>query len=448
MNEISFSSTLSGRKLISTVTVPKGLRKYFNSFKLLAYYDAPLKADKSILDIPFVSNVLPLAWLTGTDVHVEKLDKKYVEAMNAIKHEFNLMYPRGRFTTKIIVDDLVENQTRSQETALLFSGGVDSTYSLISNISLKPRLIMFSGVQHYQLDPSYKRYEQLVRETYSAFAKRQGLGINFIETNIIGILNDSRISHDFYKTLRGTGLWLGLQFPLTLLGLPAPLSIGRFNRLLIAASVDPKHDYNKYPHSSQPRIDEKFAWADLKVTHDGYIHRFNKTRLIVEYLKKNELYLKVCNKPPPNRLNCSACEKCLRTAAPLVLEGIDPNNCGFDLNSTTFRSMRSLLERKKTDALVVDSFWKTLQTLIPQEMKTNLYGSKDFFMWLKNLNIESARRKRNFYKDLFNSLPYNLALLFDAFCHSAQKSLFRAINRSADPWSFFLQSIRSSLNRR
>src|SRR4030042_7131835 len=120
MNEISFSSTVSGRKLISTVTVPKGLRKYFNSFKLLAYYDAPLKADKSILDIPFVSNVLPLAWLTGTDVHVEKLDKKYVEAMNAIKHEFHLMYPRGRFTTKIIVDDLVENQTRSQETALLF----------------------------------------------------------------------------------------------------------------------------------------------------------------------------------------------------------------------------------------------------------------------------------------------------------------------------------------
>lgn len=425
MNEIFLSSTLTGHKLTSTATVPKDLRKYFNSFRLFACYDAQLRVDGSILNIPLVSTILPIAWLTGTDVHVERLDKKYVEAMNAIKHEFNRMYPRGKFTTKIIVDDLVENKTQSQGTALLFSGGVDSTHSLIRNISLRPRLIMFWGVLSYHLNPSYRKHDQLVRKTYSDFAKRQGLDLNFIETNTYSILNNKRIEHDFHKILRRTELWLALQFPLVVLGLPAPLSIGRFNRLLVAASVDPTHDYDKHPHSSQPRIDEKFAWADLKVIHDGYIHRFSKTSLIKEYLKKNELRLRVCNTPPPDRLNCSACEKCFRTIAPLVLEGIDPNNYGFEVNRSTFDSMRYILEKEKLGALVVDSYWKVFRNLIPCKIETDLYGSRSFFTWFRDFEINSYRRKRDLFRDIFNSLPYPLALLFDDF-HYRVRNVARA----------------------
>jgi hypothetical protein len=428
MNAISVSSTLSGHKLASTVTVPKGLRKYFNSFRLFAHYNAQLRADSSILNIPLVSTILPLAWLTGTDVHVEKLDKKYVEAMNAIKHEFKQMYPRGKFTTNIIVDDLVENKTQSQGAALLFSGGVDSTYSLIRNIGLKPKLIMFEGVVGYQLDPSYKKHNQLVKQTYSDFAKRQGLTINFVETNIIGILNDSRITHDFHKILRGTKLWDSLQLPLVLLGLPAPLSTGRFNRLLIAADPSPTYDYDKYPYASQPRINEKFAWADLRVIFDGYVHRFSKTSLIKEYLETHEYRLRVCNDPPLDRLNCSICEKCSRTIVPLVLEGIDPNNCGFEVNRSTFDSMRYNLEKTKFEGWRAPRY-KVLQNLIPHEMETNLYGSRDFFMWLRNLNIDSVQKKRNLHKDLFNSLPYPFAMLFDTFYYSVHdRSVSRPIN--------------------
>jgi hypothetical protein len=316
----------------------------------------------------------------------------------------------------------------------LFSGGVDSTYSLIRNVSLKPRLIMFFGVVGYQLDSSYKKHNRIVKKTYSDFARREGLDINFVETDIMGILNDGRIAHDFHKILRETKLWLGLQFPLVLLGLTAPLSIGRFNRLLIAASVDPTHDYDTYPHSSQPRIDEKFAWADLRVIHDGYVHRFSKTGLIKEYLKKHEYRLRVCNDPPLDRLNCSTCEKCFRTILPLVLEGIDPNTCGFEVDRSAFESMRHIMEKKKFNALVADSFWKVFQTLIPYEMETNLYGSRDFFMWLRNLNIDSVRKKTDLHRDLFNSLPYPLAMLFDVFYYSAH-------NRSIDPILTFRQQI-------
>jgi hypothetical protein len=257
-----------------------------------------------------------------------------------------------------------------------------------------------------------------VKETYSDFAKREGLDINFVETNTCQILNDSRITHDFHKILRGNKLWDSLQLPLVLLGLPAPLSIGRFNRLLIAADVSPTDDFEKNPYASQPRINEKFVWADMRVTLDGYVNRFSKTRLIKEYLKKHEHRLRVCNDPPVDRLNCSSCEKCFRTVAPLVLEGVDPNNCGFEVNRSTFESMRHSLEKKKFSASVIDSYWKVFQTLIPCEMETNLYGSRDFFMWLRNLNIDSVLKKRNLHKDLYDLFPYTLAVLFDVFYHS------------------------------
>lgn len=447
MDEITVESRLIGNKVISTLAVPRNLRKYIESYKLYVKYDAPISADTSIINIPLISNILPLAWLTGADVHVETLDKSYVEAMNAIKHEFNLIFPRGRFKSKIIVDNLVENHNQSKETALLFTGGIDSTYSMIDNIALKPRLIMYSGIQHYQLYQTYAKREQFVKETYSAFAKRQGLNFNFIKTNIIGILNDSRIAHDFYRILRGTNLWIGLQEPLVLLSLPAPLSIGRFNRLLIAASVDSTNDYIKYPCSSQPRIDEKFAWADLRVKHHGYINRFSKTSLIKEYMKNNKIDINVCNSPPLNLLNCSACEKCYRTITSLVLEGIDPNQCNFNVNELTFQSIKRLLLKKDAGFLLNGDLWTILQTLVPDEVKTDCYGSRDFFLWFKSIKIDKVLKKRDLYWTIYNYLPFPLALLLDALIYSIIRRLLRQRKWVVDPFSSFISLIRLSLAR-
>jgi len=412
-DKIFVNTALKDNILTSTIIVPKSLKKYFNSLKFFASYDEPIKVDTSILNIPLVSAILPLAFLTRTDVKVKRLDKKYYDSVKSVKHEFNRMFPRGRFTTKIFVDDLIENKTKSQKKALLFSGGVDSTYSLIRHIDLKPRLIMYFGVVRYQLNPSYGNHNEFVRKTYSDFARREGLKINFIDTNIISILKRTRVTHDFHRILRKIDLWRALEIPLVLLGLAAPLSIGRFNELLIAASVDPTHELTNYPYSSQPKIDEKFAWADLKVTHDGYIKRFSKTNLINRYLKEHEYSLRVCNDPPLDKLNCSACEKCFRTIASLVLEAIDPNKYGFDVKRSTFESMRYLIEKKKQNALRIELFWKVLQTLIPREIETNMFDSKNFFIWLRNLNIETIQKKESLQRDLYYLLPYPLAILFD-----------------------------------
>jgi len=67
-------SELEGRKLISKFNVLRRLQKYFRSRDFFTIYDEVIDADKSILNIPALSTVLPFAWLTGVDVYVDELD--------------------------------------------------------------------------------------------------------------------------------------------------------------------------------------------------------------------------------------------------------------------------------------------------------------------------------------------------------------------------------------
>jgi len=198
--------------------------------------------------------------------------------------------------------------------------------------------------------------------------------------------------------------------------------------LLIAADEDPTSESDEYPYASRPRIIDQFVWADLKSILDGYVDRFSKTRLIKEYLKENKYHLKVCNDPPQDLLNCCTCEKCSRTIAPLVLEGIDPNTCGFTVNRPTFELMMQSLEKKKFEGWT-SGWWKQMQDLIPCEMETDRFGSKDFLVWLKSLNINKVRKDSKLLRDLFSLFPYPLAVLFEALYSSAYNHSFvRSVN--------------------
>ncbi|MHA1711253.1 MAG: hypothetical protein ACTSUS_04210 [Candidatus Freyarchaeota archaeon] len=405
-------SKLSERELTSSVTASKPLRKYFKSFNLFAKYDEDIYANRSILNIPLLSTVLPLAWLTGADIRVDELDRRYAEAMHALKQEFKKMYPNAPFTTEIIADKLIENEIGTEGTAQLFSGGVDSTYTLITNMKLKPRLVMIWGVEGYPY-PQYPEYWKMIKRTYTAFAKKHGLKINFIRTNAREILNEGRIEHDFHEFIYDGTLWATLQHSLVLLPLLAPLSVGRFNHLLIAATGDPTYPYYKNHYASQPQTDERIRWGNLRVKHDGQIHRVKKIMgPIKKYLKSNKLKLRVCLMQH-KKLNCSACEKCFETIASLILAGIDPNDCGFEVDCSTFKKMKYMFQNKKDLDFNQLWEWKGIQTMIPERIENDIYGSKEFFEWFRNFNLDLAQKDVWLYRDLYHRLPYPLARLLD-----------------------------------
>jgi len=415
-------SELVGRRLTSSVTVPRDLRKYFKSTHFFVNYDADITTDRSILNIPLLSTVLPLAWLTGSDIYVEKLDQTFKESMDELKREFMKMFPKAPFTTSINADVLVKNLigevNPSERTALLFSGGVDSTYSLITNLDLKPRLIIFWGTDNYPYPENKLQWEKII-STYSEFAGELGLKFNTIRTNNSIILDDRRISHDFHEFLYDGRFRLVMLHTFVLLPLAAPLSFGRFDRLLIAAGGHPRSHNDRYTLSpTRPETDEKIVWADLKVRHDGYVPREEKiSGSIKEYLQNNKLKLKVCiRRLERDKLNDSTCPKCLKAILTLLLAGIDPNECGFEVDDSTLKKFRSFFENELAQSTFhTIRTWLKFQNYVPDQINYNLYGSKEFFDWFKRFDLKSREKNVWLYRDIYNTLPYPISRVLDKF---------------------------------
>jgi len=307
---------------------------------------------------------------------------------------------------------------------MLFSGGVDSTYSLISNLDLKPRLIMYWGIERHPYPRASAYWENVIR-IYSEFASEKGLVYHPVKTNVLEVLHEMRIEHDFHKQMYNGSLWRALQHSLYLLPFTAPLSMGRFDRLIIASSHNPKAPavLSGRPNSQGRQTDEKIAWANLRVKHDGYIHKFEKTKAIKYYLQDGNLTLRVCLNherahTDNNKPNCSSCEKCFRTIILLLANRIDPNICGFKVDSEIYSKIRHFIRRalegkeKKLSSSYIYS-----QKMIPDNIDDDFQGSKKFLEWFKELDLRSASSDKNvgFYRDLYNKLPFSIAKFLDKF---------------------------------
>jgi hypothetical protein len=424
LNEIVISnSELDGnRRLTSRVTPPQHLRKYFRSLDFFATYDADIAAGRSILNIPLLATVLPFAWLVGADIYVDELDRTFKESMDELKHVFMQVHPDAPFTTRILVDTLVENEIGVvdpwERTGLLFSGGVDSTHSLLTNLTLCPHLLMLWGTETYPYPENAAQWEMII-STYARFAKRMGVKFHVVKTNNSVILDDLRISHDFHQFLYDGWFRLVLQHTFVLLPLVAPLSLGRFDRLLISGDMPVIEEDGSPPNPNRPETNEKFTWADLTIKHIGDMYREEKIRgAIKDYLQTGDLQLKVClRKLDKPQLNDNTCVKCLCTIADLVKADIDPNTCGFHVDETTWIRFKEYfkhdLEQETFGGRLLLTFFENMQQTIPATIDHDFYGSRAFFNWFRDFDLKSKEKNAWFYRDIYNSLPFPLARLLD-----------------------------------
>ena len=422
MGEIIINEpVLIDRKLIHKLSVSPNLNKFVKNLELFIEFDSDIYADESILNIPLTAAVLPFAWLTGTDVQVGKLDSRFHKSMGLLQQEFAKRYPHAPFKTEIHAEKLVENKiniTDQKRTGLLFSGGVDSTYSLIKNIQQNPMLLMMWGVDNFPYPEHSDHWKKMV-DVYTEFSTKHNLTFHVVKTNISQLLNDRRIEHSFHRELYDGSFRFALQHSLVLLPTIAPLSINRFDRLIISSGTTSESMQSiNNPRAARPWADEKIVWANLEVDHHGIIERHEKVLGIKDYIESNELTLRVCLKSNliDGNLNDSTCEKCLRTIASLVLAGFDPNECGFKVDESTFTNMRSFWENRKTS--LMGSNWREIRALIPDKLDFDLYGSKEFFEWFRDFDFNSTE-KNWFFTDLYMWLPYRLARLIDTLYKKA-----------------------------
>jgi hypothetical protein len=71
----------------------RDLRKYFQRWHFDLSNDREIQANEGVLNIPGVALLIPLAWMTGSDLHVPCLDRTFADAIEALRQAYRRMYP-------------------------------------------------------------------------------------------------------------------------------------------------------------------------------------------------------------------------------------------------------------------------------------------------------------------------------------------------------------------
>ena len=336
LKNIVFEDT--GSKIVYDYTTQNDSNKYFNAADpfYIKYQIDVSSVPESILVIPFLSNVLPIAWFAGFYIEVNDVDFDFLECIKVLKIEFQKQFPDYKLEGGLKAKKVTKNKINGTNTAMLFSGGVDAYATYIRTHEKTPDLVTILGA-----DIEINDKEQWT--SFTDFIESETLlksnAKQYIETNV-----RTFYTYQVELLLKDIGWWGKVQHGLSLIGSLAPLSLIKgYQDIFIASSYTEQIDI---AWGSTPQIDEKISWAGIKVHHDGYeLKRQDKVDLITKFSSDAEsnFKLRVCYSELRNAFNCSACEKCYRTILGLILNGKDPNNYGFDVDAHVYKNMFELL---------------------------------------------------------------------------------------------------------
>ncbi|WP_299252420.1 hypothetical protein [uncultured Aquimarina sp.] len=320
-----------GKKIIYDYSVDSKLQKLFDKeHPFYAKYGIDVSdVPDSISVIPFLSNVLPIAWFGDFKIEIPELDEDFYNAVSLVKIEFEKQYPTHQLGGELIVKKLVKNSIIGSESAMLFSGGVDAYATYIRVKDKTPDLITILGADIGIDDQSqWKDFTDFV-ETEKLLKKN---GKEYIETNVRGFY-----TYQVELLLEDIGWWGKVQHGLSLIGSVAPISyVNSYSSIYIASSYTKEVDV---AWGSTPEIDNKITWASVQVIHDGYeLKRQDKVDLIAQFASESntKFKLRVCYSEFREEFNCSNCEKCFRTILGIILNDKDPNDYGFNVNMDVY----------------------------------------------------------------------------------------------------------------
>lgn len=302
----------------------------------------------SVLAIPFVMNLLPLAWVSDSLIKVSELDESFYHSLAGVKAGFCKIHNPEILNGGVEYRELVNNDyVPSEESCLLFSGGVDALSATINHIDKHPVLINIWGAD---IRLSNIELHNEMEKELKDLAGKFNLEYFYIKSSLRFFIKEQELEREFGSIIHDTW-WHGMQHSIGMLSLLAPYDyIRKCKYNIIAASFTPASYIDKVsgkiiPCSNYPFIDEKLANVTTKIIHDGFdLKRIEKIRDIVNYSKEKaiSIHLKVCFHPIKGQ-NCSRCEKCYRTIIGIYALGEDPSRFGFEFNKKVLRKIKRFL---------------------------------------------------------------------------------------------------------
>lgn len=424
MNAITVTNVETINNVLRVYFKCKGkVRKFFNTNTFFVEYDTRIEdVPESILVIPFLATVCPVAWACKADVYVETVDEKFLATLKKVQKTLQKFYPKIDFDGTVQVKNIVKNDDVNdhKNSMMLFSCGVDSILTYIKHQNEKPVLVVVNGAD---VHINNREAWNTAKQTSSEFAKKTAAKLRTLESNCRSMLNELMLAAHYDKNI-SFSWWAGVMHGLALLGLCAPLThIDKISKIYLASS------YTKeflIPWGSHPEIDNNVRWAGTTAIHDGYeFSRQEKLFEIAKYIKDNKknFVIRTCWEQQKN-VNCSVCEKCSLTILELERAGIDPNMVGYEVNSNTFRVMKNLITHNCW--LTRDGFpfmWKDIKNHIKPDQELPHPEAKEIMTLLMNTDFEKlkSKQKKSFslnYRFWYRKyLPYSLYNLARKICN-------------------------------
>jgi hypothetical protein len=189
-----------------------------------------------------------------------------------------------------------------RKVASFFSGGVDSSYTLLKHLGEINTIVFVHG---FDIPLTNLALRKKVSGVIKNIADKLGKEFIEVETNLRDFSN---LHADWGQDYHGSAL-----------ASVALLLSAQFKKFYIPASHTCK---NLFPRGSHPLLDPLWSIETIQIVHDGCeASRLEKINLIA----KNNIILenlRVCWENRGNAYNCCKCEKCLRTMVSLEIIGV------------------------------------------------------------------------------------------------------------------------------
>ncbi|WIV67061.1 hypothetical protein [Natrialbaceae archaeon AArc-T1-2] len=381
---------VTGTSLECTVRPSPSMRRFFTGEPFRARYDVEIEdVPDGVLAIPVLAQVCPVAWTQGADVYVDEVDTTFAHALEDAETALRSLYPEfmlgGDLQVRETVDVAPDSSGDDSASGLLFTGGVDSTCSLVRHREEAPTLISVRGWT-VRPDPVDDGKWADLRSRVTRVADRRDLEASFVESNMLATLDNPMLLAHFGHRVDG-GWYSSVGHGLGLLGLCAPLAYARgLENLYVAATHWEGVDLE---WGSRPEIDDHVRWAGTQCHHDGYeLTRQERIDAIAAFVREtgDDLELQTCNDRMDG--NCSACEKCYRTMVGLRLSGLDPNDHGYRFADADYADLRRSFERGEW-VLGEDEriMWADIRDRV-RETEPRSPVERAFFAWLEEVDLE------------------------------------------------------------
>ena len=383
--ELEHPEVRAGR--IEVQIKPGAARKYFAADRFwVDYGDIDLTmVPPHIALLPALGTVLPVAIAVGVSVTIPALDPIFSAQARRIDEHLRSLYRHFSQTPLLLSGPPAEDTWKPAKpggACLLYSGGIDSTTSLIRHREQVGALISVWGADVEVENADLWAASQSITATAPA---KPGTRRITARTNMRAILDQLRLDRTFDRGFSNTNWWGGAHHGLGLTTLVAPVARALdLGRVIIASS----HWEEFYePWGSSPTLDNQVKWTGGAVLHDG--HELNRQDKIAQFVAPfikdgHALKLSVCyhvNRGGEN-VNCGNCEKCLRTASGLLAADVDPKLAGVPVGEPQFDEWRRKMDAGQIDLGTDRFYWTDVQNTIPASSHNN------YLRWLKQHDMQ------------------------------------------------------------